>query len=174
MLNEKEKLVKDFMQRRFTPYIDDLFRRRNPDVYAMYQGNFCRQAAVFGSKILEELLPEYTWSAWEANFDDIVNSRKRNYEHAWIYGKHKHSNKGLLVDLSRNYRERLFIAVESNQYPKDHPEYKYMAERHRTEIDINEKMTELEFYTTLPSERLLLKIKKATKIDSFIHKQLMS
>lgn len=180
MFTNKEILVKNYLERRFIPYIDDLFKRSNPTMYAAFNGNFCRQAAIFGVILLEELLPEYIWYAWEGEFDDIFENRKVNYEHAWIFGQNKQDKSKLLIDLSRNYRERLFIKVGENKYPKEHPEYKNMKEKNRKQISIEESMKEYEFYTSLSTEKVLKKIKKATnfvevknKLESIVyHEQL--
>ena len=167
-LHDREVKVKNYMERRVIPYLDDLFKRSNPQMYEMYQGNFCRQAAIYGNLLLQELLPEYQWSSWEALFHDKLYGQETRYEHAWIFGQHKEKDRNLLIDLTRNYRERLFIYTEENRYPKDHPEYQYMEEQSRSEINIEEQIEEQEFYTSLRAKRVIEKIKRATKFDSVL------
>jgi hypothetical protein len=164
---EREKYVKNFMEREFVPKLHDLLKTANPFQYEKWGGNACRQTAIFGVKFLEKLLPTYLWEAWDGDFNDVVNGRKVQYNHAWIYGIDKSNNRKLLVDLSRLYHERLFLFVEDNKYPKDHPSYLYMNELKREKMDIKECMKDLEFYTSERSTKVLEDLKVKTNFEIF-------
>lgn len=155
-LNTKEQQVKIFMFNRVVPAIHKVLKDGNPNLYQQWGGNTCRQSAVFGVKFLEELLPEYDWTVWDGDFGDKIRGQHTKYNHAWIYGIHKETKKGLLVDLSRVDRERLFLPTTSNKYPKDHPEYKEMRLIQKTKLDYNQMIEDdIEYYTQLPSTEVL-------------------
>lgn len=151
MLNERELIAKEYMFEVFTPSIHELIKSKNEKEYEKWGGNCCRQSAIFGAVVLNEILPEYAWTVWDGNMDDIVGGKPVNYNHAWILGKHE--GRRLLVDLSRQYRERLFIEVKVNGYPKDHPEYVNMVIKSREQLDWKKAFDEeIEFYTQLSGE----------------------
>ena len=154
-LDKDETLVKNFMFEKFIPALHKLLREASPGKYAMWNGNTCRQSAVFGTKFLETFLPNYKWTAWDGNFSDMKHGQQVKYNHAWINGINKEERKGLLVDLSRIDRERLFIPVLENKYPKDHPEYKDMRIINKERMDLEQCMSETEYYTNLPGNALL-------------------
>lgn len=151
-LTQNEMKVRNFMFNKFIPALHNLVRTADPIKYRTWNGNTCRQSAVFGSIYLRKLLPEYKWTAWDGDFSDIYQGQRVKYNHAWIHGVDKKNNKGLLVDLSRVDRERLFIPVKSNKYPKDHPEYKNMKLIHKQEMNIDE------FYTMLKGEDFIKRL----------------
>jgi hypothetical protein len=97
------------------------------------------------------MLPDFEWYAWEADFDDILDGKPQRYQHAWIYGKSK--AKKYLIDLARSHKETLFIEVQGNRYPKDHPDYIHMKELSRSRINWEELLreTDSEWYTGRPS-----------------------
>jgi hypothetical protein len=150
-LTNEEQRVKVVMESMFVPALHDVLRITNPTEYDKWQGNACRQTAVFGTCFLRLVLPTYTWIAWDGVFDDIVHDKEVTYNHAWITGRNPVGNIRLLVDLSRQHHERLFIPVSTNAYPKDHPEYINMKVRERNVINVEECMKEDEYYTKLPS-----------------------
>lgn len=154
-LNEKELHVKAIMENVFVPVLHEIVSTANPVAYQRWNGNACRQTAIFGTKMLQSFLPEYQWTAWDGDFTDIVQGEKVKYNHAWIHGVNKAEGKGLLVDLSRNYHERLFIPVTSNKYPRNHPSYKHMKLIKKVKMDVEQKMTQAEFYTNKPSDQVL-------------------
>ncbi|WP_144472966.1 hypothetical protein [Bacillus pumilus] len=159
-LTNKEILTKTIMENIFVPIIHKIFEEASPLEYRMWRSNACRQTAIFGKKILEELLPEYDWTAWDGNFSDIIDGKRVKYNHAWIHGINKEKSKGLLVDLSRNHHERLFIPVEKNSYPKKHESYKHMRVISKERLDVETLLCEEEYYTKMKGRDLLEKIKK--------------
>lgn len=169
MINAREILVKTYLENLFIPYLDNLFKTSNPSKYNLYQGNFCRQASIYGTLLLEDLLPEYQWESWEAEFTDIVQGKPVRYEHAWIYGKNKREKRYLLIDLTRNFQERLFIEVPKNRYPKNHLEYKHMVEIKKKLIPIANRMGEYEFYTGLQAKVILDRFKEIAHFYQFVN-----
>ncbi len=157
-LTFEEQRVKVVMENLFVPALHAVLRESNPVMYDQWQGNACRQTAVLGSVYLKYALPNYTWTAWDGEFKDVVLGKEVRYNHAWIFGRNRQDNKRILADLSRQHHERLFIPVDSNKYPKDHPEYLHMQELERTLIDVPEHMQEVEFYSQLPSSKLYEKV----------------
>lgn len=155
-LNQDEQRVKMFMESIFIPSLHEILQAKSPEKYMLYQGAACRQTATMGYFFLKDLLPDYEWEVWEANFKDKFRGKDVNYEHAWIYGKSKNKKeKDLLVDLARNYQERLFIKTNKNQYPANHPEYKDMVVLQKKRINPNRNLQIIEFYTEDKGENLL-------------------
>lgn len=162
MLNNNEIYAKMYMFKVFIPSLHKLLQDKNPKEYEKWGGNCCRQSAIFGAYILNELLPEYEWTVWDGEMDDIVNGKEVSYNHAWILGKG--NGKRLLVDLARSYRERLFIEVKSNGYPKDHPEYIHMVVKSRTKIDWESEIkNEREYYTGYTGKEFYEKLLEVSK-----------
>lgn len=154
-LTPREEDVRDFMFDEFVPALHDLVSECNPTEYMRWNGNTCRQTAVFGYYYLTKLLPEYEWTAWDGEFSDIYMGHKVHYNHAWLHGINREMGKGLLVDLSRVDRERLFISVKENKYPKNHPEYKDMRLIRKEKMDIEKRMMECEYYTGMQGEEFI-------------------
>lgn len=163
----REVAVKEYMEKIFVPALHSLLKQGNPMAYQQWGGNACRQTAIFGVKFLEKLLPSYKWEAWDGNFNDIVRGKNVHYNHAWIFGVEESTGKKLLVDLSRIHHERLFLFVEENKYPNEHPSYKNMIEMNRSKMDIKDCMNDLEFYTSQRSTKLLQELKKVTQFEVF-------
>lgn len=152
-LTDKEFKVKIIMEELFLPALHKLVSEANPKAYKQWGGNACRQSAFFGRKLLSNLLPEYKWTVWDGDFDDILDGKPIHYNHAWIYGVDKESGRRLLVDLARQHHERLFIEVSGNRYPKDHPSYQHMKEVRREKVNLDEWEQSPEFYTQMmPAE----------------------
>lgn len=167
LVAEREKYVKNFMEREFVVALHETFEKANPIEYKKWGGNACRQTAIFGVKFLEKLLPTYSWEAWDGDFEDIVGGKKVTYNHAWIYGVDKSNGKKLLIDLSRLYHERLFLFVNENQYPKDHKSYEHMIELNRKKLDIKDCMKDCEYYTMERSVKVLEDLKTKTNFEVF-------
>ncbi|WNW25099.1 hypothetical protein RS399_04070 [Bacillus inaquosorum] len=154
-LNQIELLTKNLMENLFVPTLHNILQKANPQAYKKWGGNACRQTAIFGAAILRHLLPEYTWTVWDGDFSDIVNGKKVKYNHAWIHGVNKKERKGLLIDLSRLYHERLFLPVTKNKYPKKHPSYQHMRLIRKKPMDIEECLNDIEYYTGKSGHELL-------------------
>lgn len=168
MLRTREFFVKSYLEEEVVPFLDNLFKKSDPFKYQLYQGNACRQYAVFGSLLLTELLPTFEWEVWEGRFSDIVHEQSVQYEHAWIYGKEKRGNRKFLIDLSRNHHERLFVLVPKNRYPQNHSSYKHMNTLWKRRVVWEEYMKDLEFYTGLETEELLTRIKEECEFYDFL------
>ena len=167
VVTDREILVRNFMVNNFIPALHSILEEANPFQYQKWGGNACRQTAIFGVKFLEKLLPSYKWEAWDGNFDDIVHGRAVKYNHAWIYGEEKSTGKKLLIDLSRNLHERLFLFVDVNDYPRDYPTYKHMIEINREQLDVKDCMNDLEYYTNSRSQKVLLMLQQKTNFEAF-------
>lgn len=161
-LTQKESGAKALMENLFIPALHDTLSKAAPEKYQQWGGNACRQTAIFGANLLKDLLPEYDWVVWDGNFSDMLKGKRVKYNHAWIYGIHKTEKKGLLVDLSRNHHERLFLPTKSNKYPKDNPTYKNMKLINKTKLDYQKEMLDIEYYTskrgTEVFDQILMKI----------------
>lgn len=153
-----ELSAKNYMEQKFLPALHKLVSEANPSEYKKWGGNACRQTAIFGYLYMQQLLPNYQWSAWDGIFDDVVYDKPVKYNHAWLYGVDKESGRRLLVDMARLHHERLFIKVTGNRYPKDHPSYLNMVEVSREKIDVAENLATIEYYTGLDSETFLQKL----------------
>jgi len=149
-------LVKKQMYECFIPLLHQILRYTNPELYDKWQGNCCRQTAIFGAFILNKLLPDYEWEVWDGEFDDIVYGVSRHYNHAWIYGRPSpyRGGRGLFVDLSRQHHERLFEQTDKNEYPADNSSYMYMKETSREQLpwkDLIDDPDVREYYTNMPN-----------------------
>jgi hypothetical protein len=165
-LTTHEQAIKAFMYNVFVPSLHNILKDANPQAYKQWGGNACRQTAIFGHHFLSGLLPDYEWTVWDGDFSDKLRGQRVQYNHAWNYGVDKKNNKALLVDLSRVNKERLFIPVKANKYPKNHEEYKDMKLIRKEKMDVAKRMTEPEYYTMLDSVVLL------NKLDKIIMKKL--
>lgn len=168
MLTTREFFVKSYLEEEVIPFLDNLFKKSDPFKYELYQGNACRQYAVYGSLLLAELLPTFEWEVWEGRFSDIVHDQSVEYEHAWIYGKEKRGNRKFLIDLSRNHHQRLFILVPKNRYPQNHTSYRHMKNLWKKRVRWDEYMTDQEFYTGLETEKLHDLIKVECEFYDFL------
>lgn len=169
-LTERQLEAKRYLEEDVIPLLDGMFERSNPLAYQVYGGSACRQYALFGSALLTELLPEYDWQVWEGHFSDRFNNEPVEYEHAWIYARNKTATGQLLVDLSRNYHERLFIEVNQNKYPKTHPTYEHMRLLRKKRAPVQEYWQDREFYTSLTADELLARIKNDTPFEQVLEK----
>jgi len=157
-LTDKEKQVKALMEGSFVPALHKVLSNANPKEYQRWNGNACRQTAILGVQLLRQFLPNYEWTVWDGDFSDILEGRKVKYNHAWVHGVDKQAKKGLLVDLSRNHHERLFIEVSENKYPRNNPTYKHMRLINKIRIDDLKEMQDLEYFTALPSMQVLAQV----------------
>lgn len=166
-LTTKEQRARQFMEERFLPALHAMLETADPQKYAAYGGNACRQTAILGMHFLNVLLPEYKWRAWEGEFDDIILGQPCQYDHAWLYGVGP-GKRRLLVDLARKVQERLFMVVTANTYPKDHPEYIHMQERKRTKIDVDQRLKQREWYTRGTAGDLLPGLEERTQLQRWL------
>src|SRR5688572_9882818 len=72
----------------------------NPKLFLQWQGNFCKQAAILNSFIIEEQMPDdyVEVQAWEGHFDSETEG---SYNHCWNYIIHKDDpKKNIICDFS--------------------------------------------------------------------------
>jgi hypothetical protein len=163
-LTQDEAQVKNILEEVFVPALHHVLKTAAPEKYEKWSHNCCRQTAIFGTMLLKALLFDYEITPYEAVFEDIEDGREVTYEHAWIFAKK--NGRRLLIDMARNNREKLFVVVSSNGYPKDHPQYKDMKEISRKPLDFKHHMRETEFYTKKPSLDVLeMIIKRMSEIS---------
>lgn len=161
-LKDKIDDAKMFFGQIFLPTMKELFKESSPEKYEKWQGNCCRQTAVIGCHILSNILPEFEWNAWEAEFEDMYEGRSITYVHAWIYAKSPDMK--LLVDMARSHKENLFIETLGNRFPKGHPDYKDQKEVRRSRIDWRLLLDgDVEYYT----------LKKTRDVVAIIFKRIL-
>lgn len=159
MLSKEEERAKLFMYNSFIGALQEILQEKgNKEKYEKWQGNCCRQTAIYGACILEQLLPQYDWKVWQGEMTDVVYGKEVEYDHAWIFGRNR--DKRLLVDLSRDYRERVFEEVKTNSYPKTEA-WKDMKILKREQLDWKKLLKEeREFYTGMTGEEIMKEISK--------------
>lgn len=159
MLSKREEQIKYYMENCFVPALHKVvkgYSEESKRKYEMYNGNLCRQTAIFGATFLQNVLaPEYEWTVWEGDFEDKYEGKDVRYQHAWIFGKSPNGER-LLLDLSNQVKERLFIKVKVNGYPKQ-GEHKHMRELGRMKLNHNEMFagTDVEYMTQISSPQLM-------------------
>lgn len=155
-----ESALKAFMFNAFIPSVHQVIIDHAADKYKEWQGNCCRQIAVFGSYFIDKYVPStYIVTAWDGEFDDVILDRPLHYNHAWIFVKDTITKRRLLIDLARTHKENLWIEVPNNRYPKDYQGYENMKETSREQIDWRRLIeSETEFYTRLSSKEFINKL----------------
>lgn len=160
-LEKEEEIARDFIFNEFVPALHDVFRTANPDAYYAWGQNCCRQAAVFGTVYLKELLPNYKWYAYDGEFKDLINGKEVYYNHAWIFGVDREKHRRLFVDPSRKIQEQLFFVTDENKYPIDHPDYKYTVIVKSYKMNLKARLKDLEYFTKLGARKVLKLVDEA-------------
>lgn len=168
MLTSREFFVKSYLEEEVVPFLDTLFNNSDPLKYQIYQGNACRQYAVYASALLDELLPNFIWEVWEGRMSHGDKEQSRQYEHFWIYGKESNGNRKLLIDLSRHPDNRLFTEVPKNRFPENHSFYQHLNVLWRRQLPAAERLAGKEFYTGLEQLALLEDIKTQCDFYDFL------
>lgn len=164
----KEQDLADFMIKTFRPNLHRLIRDYNEAEYLKWQGNCCRQTAIIGSYFIDKHMPSYIVTAWEGNFNDILNGKPVTYDHAWIFAKDSRSDRRLLIDLARTHKDCLWMRVPSNRYLRTYYGYENMIEISRSQLDwrkICEDENETEYYTKLPTKQFIKELEKRIYSD---------
>ena len=116
-LTDRERAVRDEMINIFNPVLKFILSSSNPEEFARYGYNSCRQTAIFATAILTELLPEYTFRLYEGQFAELYEGRLITYKHAFTIGQYK--DRMLLIDISRVSKRLLFCPVTDTLYPTE-------------------------------------------------------
>lgn len=149
-LNEQEQKMRALCFNVFNPILKMVLYTSNSELFACFGYNSCRQTAFTGAYVLNHIYEDYTFEAYEGLFKE---PGEQDYIHAYIIGKHKTSNRMLLIDLSRVSRPIVFIRTkESDPYPKImHPHFQGMELIDTTRIELSEVITPnvQEFFTKL-------------------------
>lgn len=114
-LTERERMARDEMIYIFNPVLKAILAYSKPEEFARYGFNSCRQTAIFGTAILTELLPEYTFRLYEGQFAELCDGQMITYKHAFTIGQYK--DRMLLIDISRVSKRLLFCPVGDTLYP---------------------------------------------------------
>ena len=143
----------------FLPHIKTKFYQDNPHEYINWGGNCCRQAAILGCQMLNKLMPDYEWTAWEGRFMDVEEGNITEYVHAWSFGKAKdkktpENKRRIFMDISSTSKKQIFEYVESNKHPKTECR-KDMLEMHRERIDWASSLEDCEYYTGMKALDLI-------------------
>lgn len=168
MLTDREVYVKHFIEMEFLPYLTNLIKEGNLPAYYFLDGVFPEQATVCGYDLLKELLPEYSWEAWEGQFLNPTVDSSIFYQHTWLYGEQQGDTSGILIDLTPRHHDPLFATVATNDYPETHIAHKQLLRNQRRPVPIDILLTDKEPLTRLSYKRIVEHFKKTTNFYSFI------
>lgn len=157
-LTERERMARDEMIYIFNPVLKFILANSKPDEFAKYGFNSCRQTAIFGTAILKELLPEYTFRLYEGQFAELYDGKMITYTHAFTIGQYK--ERMLLIDISRVSKRLLFTLIGDTLYPID-DEWKYVSLISKEELSLTEMFASgvLEYFTDQEPLSVLTSIK---------------
>lgn len=158
LLTIEEEKAREEMINLFIPVLKFMFLSYNPNEFARYCFNSCRQTAILGAYYLQSLLPDYDIRAYEGDFEEDIDGRMTPYIHAYIIASN--GNRELLVDLSRTSKRLLFHPVFANLYPISLDYASVIKYGHR-EINLIEMLeTDIgEYYTSMTPMELIKNIK---------------
>lgn len=147
-LTKQEEEARDIMVYLFNPVLKFIFMETNPEEFARYGFNSCRQTAIFGGCYLRELLPDYEIALYEGKFVEYENGKVIPYEHAFLIATK--DSRSLIVDLSRTEKRLLFTKIYPGIYPNTE-EYKQVALINMNRLSLDEmiNMTGVEYYTSM-------------------------
>ena len=116
-LTPEEQKARDTMVYLFNPVLKFLLMTEGQAEFQRFGCNSCRQTAIFGADYLSKLLPDYTFSAYEGSFIEVVNGEITPYAHAYIIGAYQ--DRYILVDLARTTKPLIFMEIDSiDAYPR--------------------------------------------------------
>lgn len=168
MLTDREVYVKHFIEAEFLPYLTNLIKEENLPAYYHMEGVFPEQATVCSYDLLNEMLPDYNWEAWEGQFLNPIVESSVFYQHIWLYGEHQEEGSGMLIDLTPRHHEPLFAVVKSNEYPEHHSAYKQLLSNQRRPVPIDILLKDKEPLTRLSYKRIVQHFKKTRNFYSFM------
>ena len=116
-LTTEEQKARDTMVYLFNPVLKFLLMTEGQVEFQRFGCNSCRQTAIFGADYLGKLLPDYTFSAYEGSFIEVVDGEITPYVHAYIIGVYQ--GRYILVDLARTSKPLIFMEINSiDAYPR--------------------------------------------------------
>lgn len=132
----------------------------NPEEFARYGRNKCRQGAFICKALLDDLLPSYRWTIYEGTFKEEVGGKPQSYEHAYVFGSGggAHHRQRIICDLTRTLHPNLFIKVSRNSY-EGLSGYKGMRRTKLIPLDFEEMCEETEYFTKVKGSELVTLIK---------------
>jgi hypothetical protein len=159
MLTTKEQSAKEFLEKLFVPKLHAILKSHSPEKYKRWEGNCCKQTAIFGAFFLSTNMKGYTITTWEGIFEDIEYNKPVKYNHAWIFAKEEATGRRLFIDMARLHRPNIFIEVTKNGYSKDIPGYEHIKEISRTQLNWVEQITkEVEYFSGLKGMDLAMEL----------------
>lgn len=161
-LVDREREMRKEMVYFFNPVLKYLFYTCNPQGFAQYGFNSCRQTAIFGVGYMQEKFPEYAYKVFEGKFHDKIDGVPVDYEHAFIIAQWPASKiaqcRSVLIDLSRTNRplKFQFISDWNNIYDRGpHYEHCLLASTHELDVDKMLHMPDPEFLTKMPPQQTM-------------------
>lgn len=172
-VNDDERAMRREMLYFFNPALKYIFYSRNPQGFAQYGFNSCRQTAVFAAGYMQEMFPEYGYTVCEGKFHDKLNGKDVDYVHAFVLAKKLGGTprgigipRTILIDLSRTTRPLKFQIVRdwNNIYEKG-MYYEDCCLESYTSLDLNSmlNMPDVEFLSQLPPQTTMTVLKMLIK-----------
>lgn len=178
-LTPKEEAMREEMIYYFNPVLKHIFYSRNPYEFARFGFNSCRQTAIFGAAYLRKHFPDYTYKAYEGNFEDVVEGNKVDYTHAFIIATADYlvtkstvsrndtlEDRSLLIDISRTMRPLKFQVITNwqNIYDRNN-DYRHCRLKNMRVLSVDPTIQtdDLEYLTQLPSALVCQLVEKLTE-----------
>lgn len=120
--NEEEAFF--FIRDAFIPELRMICRRNNPEIFHLYNGNMCRQAAIYGIYFLKKIMPGWEFELYEADYKQELFGNDFFATHAVIFAKNKKEKR--IIDMSRQTKRDIWAKVSKPEYPKGYEEYDEM------------------------------------------------
>lgn len=105
------------LKEKVIPALRSILRESNPEMYAKWQGNCCRQCALVTAWWLTTQMSEYDhyeWQMWEGLFYGRWSGAMITFDHSWVFGHNP--NFGYVLDLSVP-DDQIDIPVSENVRP---------------------------------------------------------
>lgn len=146
-----------------------IFMNYDSEKFLEWQGNMCKQAAVVGSYVIQEHLPDdyVKVEAWEGFFND---TRLGDYNHCWNYIIHKDDpKKNIICDFTSTISYMNYCSendptlhIVSNLAAVNKAE-NFVTMIGATEINVEEEFKQPEFYTGLLGDAMKLGVTQLLK-----------
>lgn len=162
VFSEKIHKIKKYLLRVLKPSISAYFQVKNPELFAQWQGNACRQTSFITNYYLKSCLLHnnsgyYDIQSWVGEFEDVINGRSQNYDHAWVYCANINPKKNLLIDLARHHKPCIVVFAETNSFPTNIEGYKHQRCIHKERMNMAEfEMSE--YYTKMTGSEIIAEL----------------
>jgi len=167
-LQKLEHTMNVFSKRILPAYIFS----KNPETFLEWQGNICKQTAILSKFVIEHYLgDEYKIEAWEGFFE---HKDLGSYNHCWNYLIHNTDpDKNIICDFTSTITYMNYCKDNDPSNQLKTPNNAVVRHEQKTtmigsqEIDIDEELSQREFYTCLSGQEIkedLIHILKYTKL----------